>query len=364
MAKPPNQMLRYLCYAIASLAPLWSANAAQVLHLEGRAFLQDSRASIPLARGSKLPRNAHLVVDGHLQIEISANTFLEIRGPARASLKQGLFWSFESGRFLIFTRGLSPHRFRILNEILRPDEAALEVEIPFTRNYAQILSLWGSSRIRGESLESSKIYVLDAQRLQSGEIDKTAALRRRDSYTFSEVLFRQIDEKAAISSLRNQFLFSQLSHLNRMRPDDPALSTTSSIGLGVRTEWIHKRYFQLPRKPTRIHYLRAPAIRFGGGVSYASTGLASLNAQQGRQHFGAHGVLGVSWLGLSLDGLVSPIAPIRFGVRALYEWDLKDFTANDMMFGLGYSYSVSKVGGEQPLTWAIHALNASLIFNF
>ncbi len=365
-----NLVRRWVLAAALGGASL--SHAATVLHIEGRAFLQNALSSTQLARGTELPQRAHLVVDGRVQFEIGPSTYLEIRGPARASLHSGVFWTFESGRFLVFTRGLSPHRFRVLNETFRPDEVALEVEIPTTRDYAQLLALWGSMSVQGQSLEPGQMFVLESGRVHTNAFAESEALKRREAYGFSEHLFRSLDEEESALSLRNQLVFAQMSSLNRVVADDNAFAPSNTLAFGVRVEWIHKRYFRFPRKPTRLHFLREPALRLGGGVHFSS--LSPEVAGGGSQIFGAHGVLGLSWLGLALDAVAAyqkppsdttrELSPLHPSVRATYEWDLQEFTANDMMFALGYSYGLAPFASPTNVTWISHTLHASFHFNF
>jgi len=363
-------------FLLASLLVAMPAatHAAEVLHLQGRALMQTEEASLPLARGLQLPGETHLVLESGSQtlIRISDQTSLEIRGPARATLSSGLFWNLESGHFLLSTRGLSPHRFRILDVMLRPEDAAIEIEIPLSRSWAQILLMWGAEEIDGQDLELSRLYVLEGGRLQFGEIPSAQVLKRRQAYPFSEPFFRRIEDAENVISLRNQLAFSQVSALNSFTQDSSTEAASTSVSFGVRAEWIHKRYLDFPKRPQRIHFLRSPALRFGGGATYSSNG-ANV-AQEARQNFSGHALLGASWRGLALDTLltyfrpsgagVSSPTPFQYGVRALYEWDLKDFTANDMMFGLGYGYTVSKITSSASYTVASQSLNLSLIFNF
>ncbi|MEO5667401.1 MAG: hypothetical protein ABIR96_05015 [Bdellovibrionota bacterium] len=350
------------------------AQAAKVLHMEGRAFLQNASASTPLARGIEVPSESHLVLENgsKVLIQVSDRTSFEIQGPARASLSGGLFWNLESGRFLISTHGLSEQRFRVLDEMLRPEDASLEIEIPLSRDYAQMLLLWGSARVHGENLDPTRLYVLEKGTLQYGDIPAAQALKRRQSYAYSEAFFRSIEDEENAISLRNQIVFSQISAINTFSQEASTEDSHNSSSFGLRAELIHKRYFQMPKRPQRIHFLRAPALRIGGGFTYLST-TASV-AQGASQIFSGMGLVGTSWRGLAIDTVisyfkpkgagVSTVSPFQYGVRALYEWDLKEFTANDMMFGLGYGYSVSKVKTFATFRTVSQSLNLSFIFNF
>jgi len=363
--------MRFLLAALICIVS-FEIRAAKVIHLQGRAFLQDSNGSSPLPRGLELPKETHLVLekDSRTLIEISENTTFEIHGPARASLSSGLFWNLEEGRFLIFTRGLSLHRFRILGETIRPDSTSLEIEVPLHREYAQMLLLWGSTSFMGEDLESSRIYVFEKGRIHSGEISASDALKRRQLYEFSQSRFKQEDDPSSDFSLRNQLVLSQVSALNTYSEVGTTESPATSTSVGLRAELIHKRYFDFPRRPQRIHYLRAPALRLGGGFSYLSSTAATFGA---RQSLLAHGVVGASWRGLAVDGVLSylqppaavtNVSPLKYGGRALYEWDLKEFAANDVMIGLGYGYTVSKTTATPVFKTVSHALEVSFIFNF
>lgn len=363
--------MKFLLAALIGLMA-FEAHAAKVLHLQGRAFLQNAVASTPLARGLELPTETHLVLekDSRTLIQISDDTTFEIHGPARASLSDGLFWNLEEGRFLIFTRGLSLHRFRILGEMIRPDTMALEIEVPQSREYAQIILMWGSASFMGEDLKSSRIYVVEKGRVHSGEILPADALKRRQAYDFSQSRFKQEDDSAVVYTARNQLVLAQVTSLNENSQVTDPENTASSTSVGLRAELIHKRYLDFPRRPQRIHFLRSPSLRLGAGLSYLSSTLATFGAQQALQ---THGLVGVSWRGLALDGVLTylrppvgviGISPFQYGARALYEWDLKDFTANDMMIGLGYGYTVSKTTVAPIFKTVSQSLDLSLIFNF
>lgn len=348
--------------------------AATVEHLEGPGFLQDAAASTPLARGLEIPAEAHVILEKGSQalIRISPGTSLEIHGPARATLSSGLFWNLEFGKYLVFTKDLSPHRFRVLGEMLRPDESSFEIEIPLSRAFAQFLVAWGSIRLAGERLEPGRVYVIEKGRIQGGGISAEDALKRRQAYGFSESFFRRMDEEESALSLRNQIVFTQVSALNSFTREGSTDNSINSTAFGMRAEWIHKRYFDFPKRPQRIHFLRAPALRLGGGATYLSS--AASDVQGASQILSSHVIAGGSWRGLAIDALVtyykpstsgvSAVSPFQYGVRGLYEWDLKEFTANDMMFGLGYSYTVSKVESYAVFKTVTQALNLAFIFNF
>jgi hypothetical protein len=352
----------------------FGVSAASVEHLEGAGFLQDAGASTPLARGLEIPAEAHVILEKGSQtlIRISPGTSLEIHGPARATLSSGLFWNLEFGKFLVFTKDLSPHRFRILGEMLRPDETSFEIEIPLSRAFAQFLVAWGSLRLAGETLEPGLVYVIEKGRIQNGQISNEDALKRRQKYEFSESLFRRMDEEETALSLRNQIVFTQVSALNAFTREGSTDNSINSTAFGLRAEWIHKRYLSFPKRPQRIHFLRAPALRLGGGATYLSS--AASDVQGASQILSAHAITGGSWRGLSIDALlayyrpstsgVSSVSPLQYGVRGLYEWDLKQYTANDMMFGLGYSYTVSKVESYAVFRTVTQALNLAFVFNF
>ncbi len=353
---------------------VFGLRAATVEHLDGPGFLQDAGASTPLARGLEVPAEAHVILEKGSQalIRISPGTTLEIHGPARATLSSGVFWNLEFGRYLVFTKGLSPHRFRILGEMLRPDETAFEIEIPLSRAFAQLLVAWSSVRLAGETLEPGRVYVIEKGRIQSGTITAEEALKRRQTYQFSESFFRRMDDEEHALSLRNQLVFTQVSALNAFTREGSTDKSINSTAFGLRAEWIHKRYLDFPKRPQRIHFLRSLAVRLGGGATYLSS--AASDVQGASQILSSHIVAGGSWRGLSVDALVnyykpsnsgvSAESPFAYGVRGLYEWDLKEFTANDMMFGLGYSYTVSKVESFAVFRTVTQALNLAFIFNF
>jgi hypothetical protein len=359
--------------AALSFALLGSTHAAEIQHLQGRAFLQDDRASTPLARGLVLPAETHLVVEKGAQVlvKISDDSSLEIQGPAQATLSAERFWNFESGRFLVYARSLSPHRFRIFDETIRPDDASFEVEIPISRAYAQILLMRGSQEILGEDLEPHRLYVFEKGRVQSGEIKPEDVIKRRDSYVFSEALFRRLEEGKTVEALRNQLVFTQVSAMNLLTQSDDASNRLRSTSFGAGVEWVHKRYFNLPKRPQRIHFLRSPALRLGVGVLYSTT--SSNEAVGEHLLFPLRAFVGTSWRGLLLDGLVQysqlsgdgvTQSPLQYGFRAAYEWDLKDDTETDVMFALGYGYTVSNFDSWAKFAAVSHSVALSFIFNF
>jgi len=350
------------------------AHAASILHLEGRAFFQNDRASEPAARGLEIPADTHLVLekDSQILVQISESASLEIKGPARASLSEGLFWNLESGRFLVFSRGLSLHRFRILQDMVRPDNTSFEVEIPLAREYAQVLVMWGSVSLFGEELEAKRLYVLQNSQAHEGQISQDELIKRRQTYPFSQPLFKHLEEGEIPVSLRNQVSLSQLTGVNRFTEVGAGEAPSSSTFLGMRAEWIHKRYLNFPRRPQRLHFLRSPALRLGAGTTYFSSG--NVSNEGSTQVFSAHALVGASWRGLAIDGLVgyaqpqtedaTNSSPLTYGVRALYEWDLSEVTASDLMLGLGYSYGVSKVTSYAVFQSVTQALNFAFILNF
>jgi hypothetical protein len=347
--------------------------AQSITHLQGFAYALNETGNVSLARGQKLSNFEQLNIpaQSQIQIEWSESSTLEIIGPARMSYRNNIFY-LEQGRFLFFSLGRFPQRFNLFNENFRPSNTVFELEIPSHRTHAQILILDGDFYIQGETLSTQNLYMLENNRLQKGPLNPSFTEERKKDYKYSSLNFRKIEDRDSLFSLRNQIIVAQHSSLIQLGPQTTQQNfVQNTLGFGFSVEWAHKRYLKLPKRPQRIHFLRAPAFILGTGVFYETNKIqASDFVTENSQFLGAHLSAGFSWMGLALTAngayvsgentFYKMTSPYSYGVKARYEWDLLDFSATDILFSLGYGYSVSKLQSKPELI----ALPTPTRFNF
>lgn len=371
----------FIVYIICIVSISKPIQASTITHIKGKAYRINENGSFPISRQETIPKSADIVIDenSQIQIEWKQNNYLEVIGPARFQVNKSNLY-IEFGRFLWVNPSSFPLELHIFNtKINPPSQSLFEIEISPRRLHAQILAWQGRLFIHNKELKSQYLYLLDQNSLQEGQYVPEFSQKRLRDYQFSSPYIKNLSESFAHKSYRNQLISTLNLHFIRINPASSSNFKQNTIGFGSRMEWIHKRYFNLALRPQRIHYLMAPAFRFGLGGTFLMSQIQSAGdtAVQNIQLLGPHIIAGVSWLGVSIDSLVlytanqpkfiQTHAPVSYSLRSRYEWDLKEFTPNDLMISLGYELGLSQTLSSQylPSTSVVrHGIELSLHFNF
>lgn len=361
------------------LTPLTS-NAQTVLQVTGQASALERLGTQFLARGKKLRPSSRISVaqDSGIQLEFRDETSLEVRGPAVFEINKDHQIKIMSGSYLFV--GFDDTRRVFLHEDrLYMNEASLFIHSPISQEYAEISLLRGQAEFRGTELKSGSSSLAYSNVVQVNPLTEPKRLQILDSNPYSQNYFEQMTATEDTVSFRHVLDLNNTVALEKISFENREGQNNFSYALSV--DFVYKRYFDFPLRPTRMHFLRAPALRLGTGFEVEFAGI-NLGSQSMFQTYQSRAILGVSWLGMAFDTVIkyylgstsnteltmSTTRPVSYGFRAQFERDLLEATTANLLFNIGYSYnivptrSVESSDTSENFTKKQHAIHLGLAF--
>jgi hypothetical protein len=380
--------LKLIALAFACLAPIAGRAAAiQVANLRDPVVLQDDTGSLRPGRGTNVgfPLVVTVGRGGFVVLEGDDGSLLSVLGPALFRLEEG-FVELEYGSY--FLKGLLPgaSSHRVLGRRFGDAGEETYVVIGPSRENAQIWTSFESLDIDDETLDPGEVGMIALRRIEKAAAPKedVQALRQRHAIATS-VPSRSEDERTRPPVLRDTLDFGAQTGFNMLSPRASSTLESGGTAFGVLAEYVHRRYFRLPQRAARLHFIRAPNLRLGAGASLDWTRIQPQpNYQPFTRISNLYGLIGLSWLGLSADFLAGSraatsdhlklVSPYNWGVRASYVFDLLPWTLADIELRVGALYTGSdlKLKSEDSLpdvnprkfNWKYLALQGAFSFRF
>lgn len=356
------------------------AGAMSVLQLNGQVSALDYTGSRYLSRGENIgPATRLSIAKGSgLQIQFEDDSSLEIRGPAVLEVSEEWHLILYSGSFL-FVAYDDEHRVFLDSQRIYFDDATAHVFSPLKQEYAEISVIRGETEFKGQKLSPQSSSLAYENVVQKSPLSQAKRIEIMDAHPFSQNYFEQYTAQQDTVSFRHVVDLNNNIALEKLTFDNRDGQSNFSYSLSL--DYIYKRYLDFPLRPTRMHFLRAPALRMGGGFELEFAGI-NLGSQAMYQTYQSRAILGLSWLGMSFDTVlkyfhgstsnsdisVGASQPLSYGFRAQFERDLLEATTANLLFNIGYSYNIisgrSVESSDTPENWSKkqHAIHLGLAF--
>mgnify|MGYP000869520850 CR=1 FL=1 len=351
---PIFPLLSALALSVAGLAGEAAAQDFEVTKLRPPVFVQTPGGNLPVARGDR-PTSSWIVrvgADGGFVFESKRGAKVSVIGPALVLADKGA-----DDRFT-FTPVFGDYRIHWPSKRdgqwkgLEGSDFTSFLEISASGRVRRLRQLRSNSRYEGLDVKAGEgLDIQDERSLRSNNVAEEIALLE-SRHGENEFLWVPAARGAEEETDPRLNAWTEFEVHGGVATLSGTIALDKNSGTALAGGAAIGRSFYLTARPKwrRIDYLYAPHLKVGLGVVAFSTEVAPTGAAPDQvQGLLTGAQVGVSWVGLSFEGLVgyeqtasdlgfSSARPWGYRLRAGYDFDFKDLTDTDFMLGVGGSF--------------------------